>query len=158
PLRWCAICFCFLPLRSPPERHRSSNVTKWRPRRQWRRRGPIGNSEISRAAARRLPAARTPLGVPSESPVELDALQRPTADGPRQEARKLARTGGGLTAANRLGDLAELLHQPPERTVQSAGPVARAEGRTDLSLQRRYVHSPLRGATDSGPWRPIPDS
>jgi hypothetical protein len=52
-----------------------------------------------------------------------------------------------IAPPERLGDLTDLFNEPPERTINAAGPVAVTEGRGDLPLQDRNVHlSPRNNA------------
>ena len=82
-----------------------------------------------------MPAAGAAVGEARGRAVEVDADGVGDADQPSQGVAKLVLQLCGVTTAERLGHLTDLLHPPAEGAVDPAGTVALAEGGLDASLE-----------------------
>src|SRR5919204_4252263 len=81
------------------------------------------------AGAGRLVAAGATVGEAGNGPLQVDAGDVGDAHQPGEGVAQLVLECGGVARAQRLGDLADLLDPPAEGAVDTAGAVARPEGR-----------------------------
>jgi hypothetical protein len=86
-------------------------------------------------------AAGAAVGEAGGGTLQVDAGDVGDADQPGESVAQLVLQRGRVGGAQRLGDLADLLHPPTEGAVHAPGAIARPEGRLDPGLQLGKVHA-----------------